>query len=618
MSSKIVGIDLGTTNSLLAIVEGGEPNVIPSAEGDNLFPSVVGFSKSGDRLVGSVAKRQSISNPERTIISIKRHMGTDYKVKIDDREFTPQEISAMILQKMKADAEAYLGFGIEKAVITVPAYFNDSERQATKDAGTIAGLEVVRIINEPTASAIAYGLDKLDSTETILVWDLGGGTFDVSILEIGGGVFEVRATAGNMRLGGDDWDQRVMDWMADEFRRQHGIDLRTDRVAMQRIKEASENAKKALSFETVTKINLPFIAADASGPKHLDMELTRGKFQEMTADLVKKCEEPANRAMEDAGLVTSQIDRVILVGGSTRMPAVQDKVRSMFGKEPCREIDPDKVVALGAGIQGAVLAGEVKDIVLLDVTSLSLGIETVGGVFTKLIERNTQIPCSKSRIFTTAADGQTVVEVHVLQGERELASHNKSLGRFELRNIPPAPRGVPQIEVTFEIDANGIVNVSAKDLATGNKQKITIQSPTNLTQDEIDRMVKEAAIYAEEDGKRREESQTRNKANIEIDTAERTLRELADRIPLDQQRKLRDCIDRLRMSLQTYDTAKIKEDTKVLTDAMFMISTDAYLSTGTDKVAGFGTGQQAGATAGKGGKKDEEISDEDLFGWFQQ
>ncbi len=614
MTNKVVGIDLGTTNTVVGIVEGGEPTVIPSAEGGYLFPSVVGFSKTGERLVGSIAKRQSISNPERTIISIKRQMGTDYKVEIDDKEYTPQEISAMILQKCKTDAKSYLGFPVEKAVITVPAYFNDSERQATKDAGTIAGLEVIRIINEPTASTLAYGLDKLDATETVLVWDLGGGTFDVSILELGGGVFEVKSTAGNMRLGGDDWDERVMDWLVDEFKKANGIDLRTDRVAMQRLKEASEGAKIALSTELATKINLPFIAADATGPKHLDLELSRGQFQEMTQDLVDKCEEPASRALEDANLRQQQIDRVLLVGGSTRMPAVQDKVRTMFGKEPSREIDPDKVVAMGAAIQGAILAGEVKDIVLLDVTSLSLGIETVGGVFTTLIERNTQIPCSKSRIFTTAADGQTVVEVHVLQGEREIASHNKSLGRFELRNIPPAPRGVPQIEVTFEIDANGIVNVSAKDLATGNKQKITIQSPTNLSQEEIERMVKEAAVYAEEDAKRREEAQVRNKANIEIDTAERTLRELSDQIPLEQQRKLRDCIDRLRMSLQTYDLDKIKEDTKTLTDAMFAISTEAYLSTGTGKVEG----DEGEAKADKKTEEEEEPSEEDLFGWFQQ
>jgi len=612
---KIVGIDLGTTNSLISIVEGGQPIVIPSAEGDYLFPSVVGFSKTSERLVGAVAKRQAVSNPERTVISIKRHMGTEHKVQIDDKQYSPQEISAMILQKLKADAEAYLGSPVEKAVITVPAYFNDSERQATKDAGTIAGLEVLRIINEPTASAMAYGLDKLEHSETILVWDLGGGTFDVSILELGGGVFEVKATAGNMRLGGDDWDQRIMDWMVDEFKKAFQIDLRTDRVAMQRLKEAAENTKIRLSTETTANINLPFIAADASGPKHLDMDLTRAKFQELTADLVEKTVEPAMRALEDSGLRIQDIDKGILVGGSTRMPAIQDKVRKLFGKEPIKDIDPDKVVAMGAAIQGAVLAGEVKDIVLLDVTSLSLGIETVGGVFTKLIERNTQIPCSKSRIFTTAADGQTVVEVTVLQGERELAAHNKLLGSFELRNIPPAPRGVPQIEVTFDIDANGIVNVSAKDLATGNKQKITIQSPTNLTQDEINRMVKEAAIYQEEDAKRREEAQIRNKANVEVDTAERTLRELSEKIPLDQQRKMRDSIERLRMSLQTYDIPKIKDDTKALQDVMYSISTEAYFAVG-------GGGKEAvGAAAkgrGAGNIEVDEPSEEDLFNWFKK
>ncbi|MGE0490610.1 MAG: molecular chaperone DnaK [Vulcanimicrobiota bacterium] len=630
--SKIVGIDLGTTNSLISVVEGGAPVVIPSAEGDYLFPSVVGFSRGGERLVGSVAKRQAISNPERTIISIKRSMGTDFRVTIDDRSYSPQEISAMILQKVKADAEAYLGFSVEKAVITVPAYFNDSERQATKDAGSIAGLEVVRIINEPTASCLAYGLDKVDKQETILVWDLGGGTFDVSILEIDGGVFQVKATAGNARLGGDDWDQRIMDWLVDEFRKQYQIDLRTDRVAMQRLKEASENAKIKLSTETTTNIKLPFIAADASGPKHLDLELDRAKFQELTSDLVEKTVEPAMTALEDAGMGKNEIDKVLLVGGSTRMPAIQDKVRSLFGIEPSKEIDPDKVVAMGAAVQGAVMAGEVKDMVLLDVTSLSLGIETVGGVFTKLIERNTQIPVAKTRVFTTAADGQTVVEVHVLQGERELAAHNKSLGRFELRNIPPAPRGVPQIEVTFDIDANGIVNVSAKDLATSNKQKIVIQSPTNLTQEEINQMVKEAAIYAEEDAKRRSEAQARNKANIELDTAERTLRELSDQMTFEQQRRLRDSIERLRMSLQTYDNDKIKEDTKALQDAMYAVSTEAYLSTGSTraadaaskagiKVDGSGPASDdgievtAGAPAGGGG---DDPSEEDLFGWFNK
>jgi molecular chaperone DnaK len=619
MSNKIVGIDLGTTNSVVSIVEGGEPVVIPSTEGSSMFPSVVGFSKTGDRLVGTIAKRQAISNPERTINSIKRHMGTEYRVRVDEKEYTPQEISSMILQKIKADAEAYLGFPVEKAVLTVPAYFNDGERQSTKDAGTIAGLEIVRIINEPTASTLAYGLDKLETSETVLVWDLGGGTFDVSILELGSGVFEVKSTAGNVQLGGDDWDQRIMDWLIDEFRHSHNIDLRTDRVAMQRLKEASEQAKINLSSETITRVNLPFIAADASGPKHLDVELSRGKFQELTQDLLDKTEEPALRALEDAGLTPNKINRVLMVGGSTRMPAVRDKVRTLFGKEPCTDIDPDKVVSMGAAIQGAILGGEVKDIVLLDVTSLSLGIETVGGVFTKLIDRNSQIPCSKSKIFTTATDKQSVVEVHVLQGERDMASHNKSLGRFELRNIPPAPRGVPQIEVTFEIDANGIVNVSAKDLATGNKQKITISSPTGLSDDEINRMVKEAALYSEEDAKRRSEAQARNKANIEIDTAERMMRELSERIPGDQQRRLKDLIEKLRMALQTYDTDRIFSDTKDLTDAMFAISTDAYLDTGTGRVMNTEFASEKViefVDENKSTTTEEEPTDEDLFGWF--
>jgi molecular chaperone DnaK len=637
--SKIVGIDLGTTNSLISVVEGGVPTVIPSAEGDFLFPSVVGFSRNGDRLVGSVAKRQAISNPERTIISVKRSMGTDSRINIDDRSYSPQEISAMILQKVKADAEAYLGFPVEKAVITVPAYFNDSERQATKDAGSIAGLEVVRIINEPTASCLAYGLDKIEKNETVLVWDLGGGTFDVSILELGDGIFQVKATAGNARLGGDDWDQRIMDWLVDEFRKTSQIDLRTDRVAMQRLKEASENAKIKLSTESSTQVKLPFIAADASGPKHLDMELTRARFQELTSDLVEKTAEPALQALEDAGLGKNDIHKVLLVGGSTRMPAIQDKVRALFGKEPSKDIDPDKVVAMGAAVQGAVMAGEVKDMVLLDVTSLSLGIETMGGVFTKLIERNTQIPVDKTRVFTTATDGQTVVEVHVLQGERDIASHNKSLGRFELRNIPPAPRGVPQIEVRFDIDVNGIVNVSAKDLATNNKQKIVIQSPTNLTQEEINTMVKDAAIYAEEDARRRAEATVRNRANVELDTAERTMRELSQQMTFDQQRRLRDSIDRLRMALQTYENERIKECTKVLKDAMYAISTEAYLSTGGARAAdaakkagvdveaakasaaaggGGGAPDDGGGSAAASSSAADEPEDEDLFDWFNK
>lgn len=622
MADKIVGIDLGTTNSVVSIVEGGEPIVIPSAEGDYLFPSVVGFSKTGERFVGSVAKRQAVSNPDRTVISIKRHMGTDYKVQIDDKQFSPQEISAMILQKIKTDAETYLGFPIEKAVITVPAYFSDSERQATKDAGTIAGLEVVRIINEPTASCMAYGLNKGEDdnaqTENVLIWDLGGGTFDVSIVEVGGGLVEVKSTAGDSHLGGDDWDQRIMDWLIEDFKNRYNIDLRADRLAMQRLKEVAENTKIKLSYETKAKVNLPFIAADATGPKHLDVELTRAKFQELTADLVERCEIPAMRAIKDSGLNLHQINKVFLVGGSTRMPAVQDKVRALFNREPASGIDPDKVVAMGAAIQGAVIAGEVKDMVLLDVTSLSLGIETVGGIFTKLIERNSQIPCSKTRIFTTAADGQTVVEVHVLQGERELSAHNKSLGRFELRNIPPAPRGVPQIEVTFDIDANGIVNVSAKDMVTGNQQKITIQSPTSLSKDEIDTMVKEAAIYAEEDGKRREEATVRNKANIEIDTAEHTMRELGERINPDHQIALRNLIDQLRISLQATDLAKIAADTKLLQDQLYAISTDAYYALDTGRVAAKDQSEEAKRQEIYDLSSEEEPEDDELFGWFNQ
>lgn len=573
---RIVGIDLGTTNSLIATMENGKPVVIPSAEGELLFPSVVGFTKDSEHLVGSLAKRQAISSPERTITSIKRHMGTDYKVLIDKNTYTPQEISAMILQKMKNDAESYLGEPIEKAVITVPAYFNDSERQATKDAGTIAGLEVVRIINEPTASSMAYGLDKVDKSETILVWDLGGGTFDVSILEIGNGVFEVKSTCGNMKLGGDDWDLRVMNWIVDEFRKSVNIDLKTDKVAMQRIKEVAEIAKIELSIEIETQINLPFIASDTNGPKHLEMVLTREKFQQLTKDLVDMTEEPAKKALEDAGLRLGQINKIILVGGSTRMPAIVDKARELFGKEPYSDIDPDKVVAMGAAIQAGILSGEVKDLLLLDVTSLSLGIETVGAIFTKIINRNTQIPCKKSRMFTTVADNQKSVDVHVLQGERESAANNKSLGRFELKNIPPSPKGAPQIEVIFEIDANGIVNVSAIDLLTHNKQKITIESPTNLPPREVERLVKEAEKYAEEDKKVKEQKTVKIKAQVEIENALRILKEVGEKIEKQDIESIRELIEHINRSLSLLEIQQAQDYTSKLQELIFLVTSKAY------------------------------------------
>jgi molecular chaperone DnaK len=600
--AKVIGIDLGTTNSCVAVMEGGEPVVIPNAEGNRTTPSVVAFSKTGERLVGQVAKRQSITNPERTVISIKRDMGTDRKIKIDDKTHTPQEISAMVLQKLKADAEAYLGETITQAVITVPAYFSDSQRQATKDAGRIAGLEVLRIINEPTAAALAYGLDK-EHDQKIMVFDLGGGTFDVSILEIGDGVFEVLATNGNNRLGGDDFDQRVMDYLADTFKRESGIDLRNDKMAMQRLKEAAEKAKIELSGVTTTNINLPFITADATGPKHLDITLTRAKFDELTADFVEKTMGPTRQAMQDAGLTPDKIDKVLMVGGSTRTPAVQEAVRKFLGKEPFKGINPDECVAVGAAIQAGVLTGEVKDLLLLDVTPLSLGIETYGAVFTKLIERNTTIPTKKSQIFSTAADGQTSVEVHVLQGEREMAQYNKTLGRFQLSGIPPAPRGVPQIEVTFDIDANGIAHVSAKDLGTGNEQKVTITASTNLSDSEIDKAVKEAEKYAAEDKRKKEEVETRNSADSMVYQSEKTLKDLGDKLSSEDKAKIEAEITKVKDALKGTDTEQIKKATETLTQAFYDISSKIYQQNpgaqgGPNPGAGPGGGQQAGNNPG--------------------
>lgn len=596
--AKVIGIDLGTTNSCVAVMEGGEPVVIPNPEGNRTTPSVVAFSKTGERLVGQVAKRQAITNPERTVISIKRDMGTDRKVKIDDKSHTPQEISAMVLQKLKADAEAYLGETVSQAVITVPAYFSDSQRQATKDAGKIAGLEVLRIINEPTAAALAYGLDK-EHEQKIMVFDLGGGTFDVSILEIGDGVFEVLATNGNNRLGGDDFDQRVMDFLADSFKRENGIDLRNDRMAMQRLKEAAEKAKIELSGVATTNVNLPFITADASGPKHLDVTLTRAKFDELTADLVEKTMGPTRQAMQDAGLTPDKIDKVLLVGGSTRTPAVQEAVKKFLGKEPFKGINPDECVAVGAAIQAGVLTGEVKDLLLLDVTPLSLGIETYGGVFTKLIERNTTIPTKKSQIFSTAADGQTSVEVHVLQGEREMAAYNKTLGRFQLSGIPPAPRGIPQIEVTFDIDANGIVHVSAKDLGTGNEQKVTITASTNLSDADIDKAVKEAEKFAAEDKKKKEEIEIRNNADSMVYQSEKTLKDLGDKLSGEDKSKVEAEIGKVKEALKGTDTEAIKTATEALTQAFYDISAKIYQQNpgaqgGPNPGAGFGGSPQGG------------------------
>ena len=573
--AKVIGIDLGTTNSCVAVMEGGEPVVIANPEGNRTTPSVVAFSKTGERLVGQVAKRQAITNPERTVISIKRDMGTDRKVKIDDKNYTPQEISAMILQKLKADAEAYLGETVTQAVITVPAYFSDSQRQATKDAGKIAGLEVLRIINEPTAAALAYGLDK-EHDQKIMVYDLGGGTFDVSVLEIGDGVFEVLATHGNNRLGGDDFDQRVMDYLADTFKRENGIDLKNDKMALQRLKEAAEKAKIELSGVATSNINLPFITADASGPKHLDVTLTRAKFDELTADLVEKTMGPTRQAMQDAGLTPEKIDKILLVGGSTRIPAVQDAVKKYLGKDAFKGINPDECVAVGAAIQAGVLTGEVTGLLLLDVTPLSLGIETLGGVFTKLIERNTTIPTKKSQVFSTAADGQTSVEVHVLQGEREMAAYNKSLGRFQLTGIPPAQRGVPQIEVSFDIDANGIAHVTAKDLGTGNEQKITITASTNLSDSDIDKAVKDAEKFAAEDKKRKEEVEVRNNADSMVYQSEKTLKDLGDKLESADKSKIETDINNVKEALKGTDTEKLKTATEALTQAFYEISSKIY------------------------------------------
>ncbi len=594
--SKVIGIDLGTTNSCVAVMEGGEAVVIPNAEGARTTPSVVGFSKTGERLVGQVAKRQAVSNPDRTVSSIKRYMGTDYKVTIDDKNYTPQEISAMILQKLKADAEAYLGSKVDKAVITVPAYFSDSQRQATKDAGKIAGLEVLRIINEPTAAALAYGLDK-EEEQTILVYDLGGGTFDVSILELGDGVFEVKATSGNNRLGGDDFDQRVIDYLATEFKKESGIDLRNDKMAMQRLKEAAEKAKIELSGVATTNINLPFISADASGPKHLDINLSRAKFEEMTADLLEKTMGPTRQALSDSGLAPKDINKILLVGGATRMPAVQEAIRKFLGKDSHKGINPDECVAIGAAIQAGVLAGEVKDVLLLDVTPLSLGIETLGGVFTRLIERNTTIPTSKSQTFSTAADGQTTVEIHVIQGERAMASDNKTLGRFTLTGIPPAPRGVPQIEVKFDIDVNGIVNVSAKDMGTGKEQSMTITATTKLEENDINRMVKEAEQHAAEDKERKEGVEIRNQADSMVYQAEKTIKDFKDKADAAAIEKLQTATDELKEALKGSDTGAIKTKLEALTGPLYELTAAMYQKTGQEQP---GPGQPGEGAPGAG------------------
>ncbi len=612
---KIIGIDLGTTNSCVAVYEGGEPIVITNPEGARTTPSVVAFSKTGERMVGQVAKRQAITNPDRTVMSIKREMGSAHKVTIDGKSYTPQEISAMILQKLKADAEAFLGTPVTQAVITVPAYFSDAQRQATKDAGKIAGLEVLRIINEPTAAALAYGLDK-EVNQKIMVYDLGGGTFDVSLLEIGDSVFEVLATAGNNRLGGDDFDKRIIDWIAEEFMKENsGIDLRKDKMALQRLKDAAEKAKIELSGMTTANINLPFITADATGPKHFEATLTRAKFDDLTKDLVEATMGPTKRVLSDAGLTPAQVDKVLLVGGSTRIPAVQAAVKNFTGKEPFKGINPDECVAIGAAVQGGVLGGDVKDMILLDVTPLSLGIETLGGVFNKIVERNTTIPVSKSQVYSTAADGQTQVEIHVLQGEREMAAGNTTLGRFVLDGIAPAPRGIPQIEVTFDIDANGIVNVSAKDKGTGKEQHITITSSTNMSKEDIDRAVKDAEKYAEEDKKQKEAVEVKNKAETIILQSEKTLSDIGDKLPESDKTEVKAAVEKLKETCKNGSTEQIKEDTDALEKAFYALSEKLYKQTGAQPGAegtadnGSSEGQNGGTTDGNGNYYSQDFED---------